>query len=99
MTTKEIIIAAVHNGSLDADLEILINHMRARRDQVIKTKVFTTLTPGTEVTFNDKIRPSRLVGQKAIVERVNRETVVVHLKVPDSRFFGSVKVPMNLLAL
>lgn len=99
MATKEEIILAVSNGSLDADLDTLVNYLRARRDQIIKVKVFTTLVPGAEVTFNNKIRPARLVGQKAIVEHVNRETVAVRLKIPDSRFFGVVKVPMNLLAL
>lgn len=91
-------IQDIINGKMDAELDAIASAIRARRDILEKQKMFQ-FKPGDRVIFNRLTRPKYLVGQKATVQYLNRETVVVTIDDTAGlvKYRGQIKTSANLI--
>jgi tyrosine-protein phosphatase YwqE len=90
------IINAIVNGHLDGEFDKIKDAIKLRK-RTKEQAVGLHLTPGQEVTLNERIRPKRLVGKKAKVVKVNQTTVTITLVETDSRYRGQVKCPLSFI--
>lgn len=92
------LINEIAKGTYDADLDTLTEYIRFRQKHLApKAYEFRV---GQRVWFNDKVRPTYLIGVPATITKINQKKVKVRLDDRTGRFgTGDISCPTNLLTM
>lgn len=95
------IIAALHGGVLGADLDLLSQSIRDRRE-TLSQRTMGQLHPGSRVKMNDRTKPTYLIGATGTVRRVMYKYLMIDFDEPQVGPMGkswhkNVRCPISLL--
>jgi len=93
----ESICLSIARGELSSDdLNRISRSIRMRSEHLSQIKFFS-LKIGDKVIFNNKTRPTYLIGAKATVSNIRTKKVEVTLENPVGRFRGKIITSTGLI--
>lgn len=96
--TTTALINDISKGAYDADLKTIAEYIRFR-EKHIAPKAYQ-FRVGQRVWFNEKVRPTYLIGIPATITKINNTRVKLRLDDRTGRFgTGDIACPPNLLTM